>query len=136
VTHTYDWTGTGNRTFKVVLTVTDDKGASSTTTPKEVEIREEQENSPPEAKFTMSPTTGVKDQSVYFDASESKDTDGEIVKYEWNFGDGSPLRYGEQVSHIFTWSYSATQVVFTITLTVTDDKGATHSLPKTLTVNQ
>ncbi len=53
-----------------------------------------------------------------FDASNSRDPDGRIVSYQWNFGDSTT---GEGV--IVTHAYSSIGI-FTVTLTVTDNNGA------------
>ncbi|MFA6495465.1 MAG: PKD domain-containing protein, partial [Candidatus Paceibacterota bacterium] len=66
---------------------------------------------------------------VIIDGSGSTD-DGEIVLYEWNFGDESPLEATStpRTPHIYT----ATST-YTITLVVTDNDGAT-STPDTATI--
>ena len=58
---------------------------------------------------------------VDFDASESSDPDGSIVSYDWDFGDGA-TGTGATPSHQFT---SLVDRYFDVTLTVTDDQGAT-----------
>lgn len=57
---------------------------------------------------------------VNFDGTSSTDPDGEIVSYEWDFGDGSDFGSGATVSHGYTdiGTYSAI-------LTVTDNCDAT-----------
>jgi LysM repeat protein len=57
---------------------------------------------------------------VEFDGSNSSDQDGEIIRYEWDFGDGSDPETGEQVTHGYasTGQYEAR-------LTVTDNCGDT-----------
>jgi len=57
-------------------------------------------------------------QQVQFDGSGSFDTDGSIVSYYWDFGDGT---MGSGVSPFHTYASEGTYTVF---LTVTDDKGA------------
>lgn len=66
-------------------------------------------------------------QAVVFDAGDSFDSDGRIVLYEWDFGDGV-IESGFRVSHAFSRSGTAV-----ITLTVTDNDGQTAS--DTITVN-
>jgi PKD repeat protein len=65
---------------------------------------------------------------VTFDATGSADPDGSIVSYVWNFGDGGTGN-GSSVRHRFT-----TQGVRTVTLTVTDDRGATAQRSLNVTV--
>lgn len=54
---------------------------------------------------------------VRFDASDSYDTDGNIVSYEWDFGDGITA-VGSRIDHIYASSKS-----YIVTLTVTDNDG-------------
>ena len=46
------------------------------------------QNSPPVAIFTCDPPSGISSLTVSFSAWDSYDSDGRIVSYEWNFGDG------------------------------------------------
>lgn len=63
-----------------------------------------------------------------FDAAGSSDPDGGISSYDWNFGDGS-VATGVTASH----SYSAAGA-YTISLTVTDNGGATGDGSQAVTV--
>ncbi len=58
---------------------------------------------------------------VSFDGSASYDPDGSIVSYLWNFGDGSTTG-GVSASHTY-----ATAGIYTATLLVTDNAGATST---------
>jgi PKD repeat protein len=73
------------------------------------------ENSPPVASFTASCT----DLTCSFDASGSSDADGSVVRYDWNFGDGTT-----GTGQTSTRTYAAAGS-YTVRLTVTDDRGAT-----------
>lgn len=55
-----------------------------------------------------------------------------IVKYEWNFGDGTPLQLGSNPSHTYTLPGT-----YTITLTVTTANGcsATRAFPSAIILN-
>jgi PKD repeat protein len=119
--HTYASAGT----FVAVLTVTDNRGgtASSSTT---ITVAA---NQPPSAGFTMSPSAGQAPLLVNVDASASTDVDGVVAGYAWDFGDGSSDT-GPTASHSY-----ASGGVFTVTLTTTDDMGATSTSSKTLTVD-
>ncbi|MET4637647.1 PKD domain-containing protein [Mycetocola sp. 2940] len=69
----------------------------------------------PTAAFTSSGTS----LSVAFDASASTAPSGRtITAYEWNFGDGTALGSGRQVTHNY-----ASAGAYTVTLTVTDSAG-------------
>ena len=89
------------------------------------------ENIKPTPLFTFSPTNPGPGETVIFNAEESFDEDGTIKTYRWNFGDGSPDEEGEKVDHQFNPEATKT---FTVTLTVTDDKGAVAALSKEITV--
>ena len=89
---------------------------------------EYQPNIPPVANFTFSPKTGIFPLKVKFDASLSYDPDGKIVKYDWDFGDGSTAS-GKIVYHTYqTWG------TFYITLTVKDNNGDISSKTKKIKV--
>ncbi|MFQ6116983.1 MAG: PKD domain-containing protein [Candidatus Bipolaricaulia bacterium] len=64
-------------------------------------------------------SSGEAPLTVRFDGSRSRDEDGEIVKFFWDFGDGA-ISEEESPSH----TYSAPGE-YVVTLTVTDDRGAT-----------
>ncbi|MBI5208135.1 MAG: PKD domain-containing protein [Candidatus Firestonebacteria bacterium] len=76
-----------------------------------------QENQAPIAEAGSSPKLGGEYLPVNFDGSLSYDTDGIIVSYQWNFGDGT-TGDGVKVNH----NYNSTGV-YTVTLTVTDNRG-------------
>lgn len=73
---------------------------------------------PPVALFSLPSTLAVGNAGT-FDASSSSDSDGSIVEYVWDMGDGTVLR-GKVVNHI----YSAPGL-YIVTLTVVDDVGLT-----------
>ncbi len=88
------------------------------------------QNQPPLAVARVSPDAPVVGETVTFDASTSSDADGQIVAYAWTFGDG-------QASNQAVTSHAYTQPgTFQISLTVTDDKGATGSVSGQITITQ
>ena len=85
-------------------------------------------NVPPTASFTFSPSSPLVNQWITFDARASTDPDGTIVGYSWDFGDGA-TGTGSQIQK----RYSAAGT-YTVTLTVTDNRGATDTTARTVTV--
>ncbi|GGI07371.1 PKD domain-containing protein [Egicoccus halophilus] len=77
-------------------------------------------NRPPRAQFTQT-CTG---RQCAFDGRGSFDEDGEVVRHEWDFGDGTATATGDfPPVHVFP-----NDLPYLVTLTVTDDKGAVDSL--------
>jgi len=122
-----------SKTYTVVLTVTDDDGAAATYE-QSIEViggGGGTGNNPPSARFTVSPKSyGNAPLTVTFDASLSTDVDGTIVAYAWDFGDGT-TGSGKTLSHTFT---AAATTNFAVTLTVTDDQGASASTTAVISV--
>jgi PKD repeat protein len=82
----------------------------------------EPENEPPKAHFLYEPIEPVAvNQPICF-KSDSKDSDGEIVSYEWDFGDGNTSSGNKIVMH----SYEL-EGTYTVCLKVTDDDGADNT---------
>jgi PKD repeat protein len=119
--HTYSDDGT----YTVTLTVTDDDDETDTDTAT-VTVAPVQ-SKPPHASFNVSPMFPEVNQKVTFDASASYDSDGEIVSYQWDFGDGS-TGTGVTASHFYPLVGSST-----VMLTVTDDCGKTDIDTVTIT---
>jgi chitinase len=120
VEHTYERSGD----FIVTLVVVGPSGTGRGTTMIHAL------NNPPTADFSFYPQDPFQDERVTFDASSSFDPDGEIVSWEWDFGDGS-MGEGEVVDHAFS-----TPGDFTVVLTVTDDSGAQAVASQTVTVDE
>jgi PKD repeat protein len=110
--HTYADDGV----YNVTLTVTDPDKATSSDTIQAVIGQGAQ------APFAQAngPYEGEALLPVTFSASGSKDADGTIESYKWDFGDGSPDGSGSEVSHVYTTSDN-----YTVTLTVRDNDGLT-----------
>lgn len=84
-------------------------------------------NSTPDPFFAYSPLNPSVGQLVTFDARGSYDPDGFITDYEWSI-DGV-TKFGEEVTATFDAAGD-----HTVTLTVTDDVGATATTQQTVTV--
>lgn len=81
-------------------------------------------NAPPSASFI----TDCTDLSCDFNGSSSTDSDGNIISYEWDFGDGNTA-----VGEIVNYTY-ANAGEYTVSLTVTDDQSATDSVNELVNV--
>jgi MYXO-CTERM domain-containing protein len=110
VTHTF----TGGTDRVVTLTVTDGAGAVDVDTTS-VEV-----NLPPVADAGADRYADP-GEVVTFSGTGSTDGDGSIATYAWTFGDGA-VATGASVTHQY-----AAGGDYTVTLTITDDDGATHS---------
>jgi PKD repeat protein len=126
VSHTYSSTGT----YTVTLTVTDNDGltGSDSTT---VTVSKQPSPGPspgpsgpsnkkPKADAGLNVKISV-GSTIYFSGADSYDKDGEIVSYNWDFGDGT-MALGVTVSHVYSEPGH-----YTVTLTVKDNKRAEDS---------
>ena len=132
VTHTYtNKPLSGSVNFIVKLRVTDSgqEGLppSKAETTKTINVV----NNPPVVNIIAQPTSGAIPLEVNFGADVT-DADGHnIDSYTWNFGDGTPVQSGKNVSHTFNSEGS-----FTVTLTAIDEYGASASNSVTINVLQ
>lgn len=86
-------------------------------------------NQPPIADFSFSPETPTNMELVKF-SDASRDPDGQITEYEWDFGDG---KKSTKRTPLHRYRMPGT---YTVTLTVTDDMGATGSISKTIVISE
>jgi PKD repeat protein len=86
------------------------------------------ENNPPTANGSLSDHEGYPGVALLFDGSQSRDSDGYIASWLWNFGDGTTGN-GEKTTHAYHTIGS-----YTVTLTVTDDDGATDTDTMTVVI--
>jgi PKD repeat protein len=115
--HTFASSGS----YSVTLTVTDNQGATNSLVQT---LAVSAPNQPPVAAFVPA----CSNRACSFDAATSKDPDGTIASYAWTFGDGA-TGTGVNPSHTF-----AADGAYPVTLTVTDNQGATNAKAQTVTV--
>lgn len=113
VTHTYENAGG----YSITLTVTDNDGLSTSTT-RGITIKA---TSSPVVSMEILTENPVLGEKVTFDAGDSVDPDGTIVKYEWDFGDGEKGA-GTKVTHTYE---DAAEYAVTLTLTDNDNNKQT-----------
>jgi len=90
-------------------------------------------NSPPVARFTCDATSGNSPLLVNFEAASSYDPDGDIVEYHWDYGNGETSTYNYVTSGIALYITDVART-YVVTLTVTDDDGATDTATQTISV--
>lgn len=128
-THTYTVAGT----YSVVLTVTDAEGLTGTKSAQIIIAPEvvPPGNTPPVAGFTHACTAG---NCTFTNTSTDADA-GAVLTYLWDFGE--PASGANNTSNLEdpTHAYSVTAPTdFTVTLTVTDNAGATDVETQTVSV--
>jgi PKD repeat protein len=120
--------------YVVSLTVTDDFGATNTTSVT-VSVTAP-DNILPISILTVNKNSGVINDTFIFNVSNSTDPDGSIILYQLDFGDGTSTQFVNTapISHIYK-----TVGVFTAKLTVTDNRNGvsleTSNSVQVITIN-
>jgi PKD repeat protein len=122
-------TFTAPGSFPVTLTVTDEWRVSTTSGAQNVAIVEPPGNDAPVPTFAQS----CIDLTCSVSGQGSVDPDpGDVIRYSWNWGDGTPLRTGASpAAHVYAAPGS-----YTITLTTTDGWGNSASTTRNLTLSR
>jgi PKD repeat protein len=89
---------------------------------------------PPVASYSAQPNPAVTSIPVHFDASASKDSDGTIVKYEWDLDGNGSYETSTGTTATTERTYGSAETVQTH-LRVTDNSGLTDSVTLPVTVN-
>ncbi|UWR11607.1 PKD domain-containing protein [Sulfitobacter mediterraneus] len=114
VSHTFETPGVYFATLKTELSG-GNQGCSTIETTRKVVV-----NEAPAADI-KGPQSMAAGEAVIFDAGASKDADGVIINYAWDFGDGNTSE-GLRPAHRF-----AEAGTYRVALTVTDDAGVGNS---------
>jgi len=113
--------------YTVTLTVKDSQNNSNTAT-----VSVEVAAPGVKAVINATPEEGTAPLIVNFDGSGSSSSSGNIVSYEWDFGDGSPKSItGAQISHKYTDIGT-----YEVTLKVTSNQNETGETKKTIYVRE
>lgn len=141
----YDWifgdgaTGAGssiNHTFfsagdyTATLKITDTIGATDRETVSIIATTPSTDNTPPLAVISSSSSVGAAPLPVQFDGSGSTDSDGSILAFDWDMGDGETAT-GTPVENTYL-----TAGTFHAALTVTDNGGLTDSTSTPVLVSE
>ncbi|MCI0414561.1 PKD domain-containing protein [bacterium] len=119
-THKFKSTGT----FEVTMKIVDNDDATGTATQPLTVFG----GTGPTAKFVIQPKTGDVNTTYTFSAANSSDSDGSIVRYSWDFGNGDTAT-GETTTVHF-----GKAGIFGVTLVVTDNDGLQSSERKDVIV--
>ena len=95
-------------------------------------------NVPPQAAFIFTPVSPVVAgfTNVTFNASGSRDDDGRVASYVWDFGDGTgQVTSGEPVAHHVFQAAGCPTSIYVVLLTVVDDAGDRGSASQSITVS-
>jgi len=110
--------------FTVTLALEDDEGAGNSS------FRDIIVNNPPQASFSFHPLAPKPNETVTFDASQSKDIEDGTLRYNWSFGDGD---YGIGIRKLHPYLQGD---IYRVNLTVIDINGAENSTFRDLKVNR
>jgi len=120
-THAYADAGT----YRAVLAVVDDRNARATDDAHVTVTEPPPVNAPPVAEIA-GPSQVTVQADFALDGGASRDTDGTISSYSWDFGDGA-TGSGVRATHRY-----AAVGAYTAALVVTDDDGATDRAELTI----
>lgn len=111
-------------TYTVTLTVRDDANVVNSSATDQLHVFvNDQPIAQIETDMRSNRTVAV-GEAIAFDGTESVDSDGNIIAYRWDFGDGT-TGSGEQITHVFTEPGQ-----YEVTLTIEDDSGSSTSIAR------
>ncbi|MBV5340015.1 MAG: PKD domain-containing protein, partial [Deltaproteobacteria bacterium] len=123
VSHAYTIAGT----YAVTLTVTDNSGGVAMAQASVI-VTTPPPNVAPTAMLNLSTSSAQAPMAVEFSAEGSSDSDGTIISYLWDFGDG-----GTAVTPTANYTYYIAGI-YTVTITVRDNHGTVGKAQNSVTV--
>ncbi len=132
-TVSHDYAVTGPSQFSVTLTVTDNEGATAVAS-QNISIDPTAANLPPTASFV----SWCYGDGCIFTSKSTDPAPGKIVSFAWDFGDGATAEWKNwpYPEHFETHTYTVSaRTQFPVTLTVTDNEGATAVSTHLVTVS-
>jgi PKD repeat protein len=132
-TVSHDYAVTGPSQFTVTLTVTDNGGATAVAS-QDISIDPTAANLPPTASFV----SWCYGDGCLFTSKSTDPAPGKIFDYAWSFGDGVTAEWKNWAfsEHREAHSYTVSaRTQFPVTLTVTDNEGATAVSTQIVTVS-
>jgi hypothetical protein len=121
------WMNVSNNTLRVIAQDPDGVNSSWSDLLTVNVSQGESKRSIPVGMFT-GPENASSNQTIVFDTSGIYDSDGEIVSYQWDFGDRTT---GVGKNPVHTYQFPGT---YTVTLTMIDNTGITVTLSKVISV--
>ena len=118
VTHAYAAPGT----YAVTLVVEDNASLTDSDT------QTLRVNAPPEPSLAVNATQSYMGVPLQFDGSSSRDPDGTIASFAWDFGDGVNAT-GATATHAY-----ASKGTFTVTLSVVDNDGRSNATARVVSI--
>lgn len=125
ISHTFATAGV----FTVTLTAEDSKGLTQSTSA-QITV-DPPANAPPLAKLSAAQTSTIVGKPLSFDALGSVDSDGTIVRFEWDFGDSNVLVRTSPAPVVHTFASAGRK---TVRLSLTDDRGGTSTATQEIQV--
>ena len=109
IPHIYTKTGI----FFAILIVTDNRGGRSVESVQTITII----NQPPIANFSFNPLNPRTLETINF-TDLSSDPENDLVRWEWNFGDGNTFSTTDITQRSPQYQYTSGNKTFTVSLTV------------------
>ena len=123
----YQFILAGKKTIKAEVKDTD---GNTTQNSMVFNVCDNESNQPPQAIIKSSVADKViLGTYISFSALDSFDPDGKIVRYEWDFGDGSSISIHNSPSHLYL-----NKGTYNVQLTVKDDNCGVSKVTKTISV--